>query len=124
MFWFCLVTGCDSTNPATPAPHEDETAASVEVIPEPLYIRLTGTEHRWSSRYPAMTGSTSHNDRLQGGRDLHVPVDTTVVLVLSSTDYIYTLAIPEYGVKEIAVPNLEFRMEFRPMQCGQFELIG
>ena len=57
-------------------------------------------------------------------RDVHIPVQTDVVLVLRSEDYVYTLALPQFGLKEIAVPTLEFRLDFRPPDAGRFPLLG
>lgn len=103
--WLCLplLLGCHAPQP----------------IPQPLFIHLTGTEHQWHAEYLGSNG-----DRILVGPDLHVPVGYPVVFVLQSTDYIYTMAIPEFGLKEIAVPELEFRMSLRPMRSGVFPLIG
>lgn len=124
LFWMCLASGCESRLPESIADQNDAAVAAVGVIIEPLCIQLTGTNHRWQVTYPALKGVPSAIDLLRAGRDLHVPVDTSVVLILKSTDFIYTLAIPEFGLKEIAVPDLEFRMTFRPMQVGHYPLIG
>lgn len=56
--------------------------------------------------------------------DVHVPLQTDVVFVLNSKDYVYTLAIPQCGLKEIAVPELEFRMKFNLANAGKFDLVG
>lgn len=58
------------------------------------------------------------------GLQLHVPVARPIVLILNSTDYVYTLELPDWKIKEIAVPKLEFRMEFRADDTGRFELVG
>jgi heme/copper-type cytochrome/quinol oxidase subunit 2 len=98
-----------------------ETATS---IPDPFVIELTGTEHRWQARYPEIGGAVAVVRDLQNGPNFPVPCDTDVVLVLKSTDFIYTLAIPELGLKQVAVPDLEFRMSFRPIRGGRYSLIG
>jgi cytochrome c oxidase subunit 2 len=94
---------------------------ATEAIPDPFHIQLTGTEHRWRVSYPGMGAAA---DRLSRGPDLHLPVDANVVIVLKSTDYIYTVSIPDLGLKEIAVPDLEFRLEFRSTKVGVYDLIG
>ncbi|MEO8268220.1 MAG: hypothetical protein ABI557_00790 [Aureliella sp.] len=88
-------------------------------IPQPLYIHLTGTEHQWQAEYSSRSG-----DRILVGSDLHVAEGYPVVFILNSTDYIYTMAIPEFELKEIAVPKLEFRMALIPMRSGVFPLVG
>jgi heme/copper-type cytochrome/quinol oxidase subunit 2 len=105
----CVVWRHESSNQAT--------------ISEPVCIELTGAEHRWRIKYP--TGlSRAETDLLQAGNDLHVPVGVQVVLILKSTDFIYTLAIPDFDLKEIAVPELEFRMTLCPTHTGEYPLIG
>jgi heme/copper-type cytochrome/quinol oxidase subunit 2 len=88
-------------------------------------IEITGSKKRWHVRYPDFSGRLrADDDRVLRVRNIHVPLKTRCVLVLKSTDYVYTFAIPEHGLKEIAVPNLEFRMEFYSDKPGKFELIG
>lgn len=121
--FLCLAGGCHSQSLATRSDQEEQ-AAAVASIPDPLFIQLTGTEHQWRAAYPMIDGALPAIDERQAGYQLHVPLDTEVVLILKSMDYIYTLAIPELGLKEIAVPDLEFRMTFRPTSAGQYPLIG
>src|SRR4029077_9337405 len=80
--------------------------------------------YRWHVRYPGEDGRLVTEGAALTLRDVHVPVQTKVILVLKSTDFVYTLALPQFGLKEIAVPDLEFRMEFRSTVAGRFELIG
>lgn len=119
----CLAGGCPSQNDSTRHVQENATVA-ITSIPNPLVIQLTGTEHRWRAEYPKIGGVIPVIGELQGEGPLHLPLDTEVVLILKSTDYIYALAIPELGLKEIAVPDLEFRMTFQPTSIGQHSLIG
>ncbi len=121
--FLCLAGGCQSQS-GTTRPDQEDGASTEASIPDPLVIQLTGTEHQWRAAYPMIDGALPAIDELQAGYLLHVPLDTEVVLILKSTDYIYTLAIPELGLKEIAIPDLEFRMTFRPTSVGQYPLIG
>lgn len=96
----------------------------VTKIQEPYHIEVTGHNYRWHVRYPNSTGRIETEKDALAVRDIHVPLETEVVLVLKSTDYVYVLSLPEFGKKEIAVPTLEFRMQFRPETTGQFALLG
>jgi cytochrome c oxidase subunit 2 len=93
-------------------------------VPVPFCVELTGNNFAWDVRYPDAEGQQAAGRLVPNGRDVHVPLDTPVVLILRSTDYVYTLEIPEYGLKQIAVPELEFRVEFRPGAVGRLELLG
>lgn len=102
LLWLALL-GCQATQP----------------MPHLKCIYLTGVEHRWQAEYELQNG-----ERLSVGPDLHVPVGCTFVFVLTSQDFIYTMAIPDLGVKEIAVPELEFRVPMEPTHRGKFALVG
>ena len=93
-------------------------------IREPYCIEITGSDYRWHVRYPDGDGQIAEQGSGPIVRDIHVPCQTDVVFVLTSNDYVYTLALPQYGLKEIAVPKLEFRMEFHPLVAGRFPLEG
>jgi heme/copper-type cytochrome/quinol oxidase subunit 2 len=86
-------------------------------------IEVTGSNNLWQVRYPAPADGRLAK-HVHDVRNIHVPLGTQVILALSSQDYVYTLAIPDYGLKEIAVPEHEFRMEFRPRAAGRLELVG
>jgi heme/copper-type cytochrome/quinol oxidase subunit 2 len=104
-----------------------EAACSTEdepTIVEPYRIEITGTRGRWHVRYPGCGSDSRRNDGSQPAHDIHVPQNADIVLILNSADYIYTLKVPEFGVKQIAVPDLEFRAEFRSDREGTFELTG
>ena len=91
---------------------------------EPYGIEITGNENRWHVRYPGSDGRLAELGDGSIARDVHIPAQTDVVFVLKSDDYVYTLALPKYGLKEIAVPKLEFRMEFHSPDAGRFPLLG
>ncbi len=92
-------------------------------VREPYQIEITGSKDRWRVRYPGVDGKNAIELSLNPW-DVHVPLQKDVVFVLNSTDYVYTLTIPQYGLKEIAVPELEFRMKFHPLDAGSFEMVG
>src|SRR5712691_5233054 len=79
--FLCLAGGCHSHGMAT-RPDQEDGAAGVASIPEPLFIQLTGTEHQWRAAYPIFNGAFPAIDELQAGRQLHVPLDTQVALIL------------------------------------------
>ena len=93
-------------------------------IREPLSIEMTGSHYRWQIRYPGADNPLLINDDVLTERHVHVPVGTNIRIVLKSDDYVYVLSFPEFGLKEIAVPSLEFCLTFRPTVLGQFALDG
>ena len=126
---FCPVlalfaVGCgDAARPDAQA-KVPEASEVIFQIQEPYQIEITGSKDRWHVRYPGADGRAATSGDTLVVRNIHVPQETKIVLVLKSTDYIYTLSLPQFHLKEIAVPDLEFRVEFCPPQAGRFELVG
>ena len=124
-----LFNGCfDGSFSQSQVPVGHENNASVEgnpvQIPEPYTIEITGTDYRWRVRYPGIDGLLATNDDVIRFRDVHIPTETNVELVLKSADFVYGLALPEFQKREIAVPNLEFRVCLRPTVSGTYALNG
>ena len=64
------------------------------------------------------------DDDVRAVRHLHAPRGARLRLELTSTDFLYTLAFPHVGKKEIAVPDLTFHLEFDVTETGVFEMRG
>jgi cytochrome c oxidase subunit II len=79
---------------------------------EPLRIDATGQQWLWRYAYP--NGAFSYYE-------LVVPVDTTVVLDLLSTDVVHTWFVPELAGKFDAVPGKLNRVFFRADEEGVYE---
>jgi cytochrome c oxidase subunit II len=78
----------------------------------PLEIEATGQQWLWRYDYP--NGSFSYYK-------LVVPVDTTVSLVLLSTDVVHTWFVPELAGKRDAVPGKHNQVVFRADEEGTFD---
>ena len=111
----------NSDSHATPLSSSPSAAA---VIHEPYCIEVTGHEYRWQVRYPSADGLLARDGDWLTVRNVHVPQGTDVVLVLRSLDYVYVLELPQFGLKELAIPTLEFRLSFHTKETGQFVLQG
>jgi cytochrome c oxidase subunit 2 len=79
----------------------------------PYEIMVTGRKWSWSFTYS--NGVTD--------RDLHVPLDTDVRLVMSSDDVIHSLFIPAFRVKFDLVPGRITKLWFKATQEGQYPLL-
>lgn len=95
-------------------------APRVEVIK----IEMTGHDFKWQSHSSGGDGRLGTADDVRAAHVLHVPPDADVEIVLKSMEYIYTLAVPQAKIKEIAVPDLTFRLQFKADQVGTFVLPG
>jgi cytochrome c oxidase subunit 2 len=79
---------------------------------EPLKIEATGQQWLWRYDYP--------NEAFSYYK-LVVPVDTTVVLDLVSTDVIHTWFVPDLAGKRDAVPGKHNQVVFRADEEGVFD---
>ena len=78
---------------------------------EPLTIQVSGQQWLWRYEYP--DGTFSYYD-------LVVPVDTTVVLVLDSTDVVHRWGVPALGGRFDAVPGRANTTWFKAEEEGEF----
>lgn len=91
---------------------------------EDYVIDITGSDNRWQVRYPGAPQTIDSVGEEMARLELHVPEQRSIVLRLHSTDYVYTLELPHWELKEIAVPRLEFELRFRTSDRGRFDLVG
>ncbi len=89
-----------------------------------MRVRMTGEQFRWHIRYPGADGRLDTRDDVVTLRDLHLPSDTATVISLESRDYLYTLELPQLGLKQIAVPDLRFELRIDPAPEGSSDLLG
>lgn len=89
-----------------------------------MTVEITGHDYKWIVRYPGEDGKLETPDDVFGRQDLHVPVGVETTVLLKSRDYVYTFALPDMNCREIAVPDLEFTLRFKPDAAGTYELVG
>lgn len=76
-------------------------------------IYVTGKQWMWKLQHP--NGRREINE-------LHVPVDTDVVLNLTSEDVIHSFFVPVFRTKKDAVPGRYNRMWFKATKTGKFHI--
>ena len=89
-----------------------------------LIVQITGQDFDWHICYRGPDGEFGTADDVVTTQNLHLPEKTKIQLRLQSWDYLYTLALPHLGLKEIAVPDLTFCLDFRTESAGAFPLVG
>ncbi len=77
-----------------------------------IVVEVTGEEFNWYFRYPGPDGEFGTGDDRHSVQDLYLPANARVDLNLKSNDYVYTFALPDLDLQEIAVPGLDFGLEF------------
>ncbi len=83
--------------------------------PKPLRVDVVGSQWSWRFDYPDY-GIIS--------TDLMLPVDKQALLTLSSTDVIHSFWVPEFRVKQDALPGDDFERELRvtPNLIGDYKV--
>ncbi len=79
----------------------------------PQRVQVTGKKWSWWFDHDAGKGS----------KELHVLLGRPVELVLASTDVIHSLYVPEFRLKQDAVPGRFTRMVFTPTRAGTYPVL-
>ena len=98
-----------------------EPEASVE-IPDPLEIKVVGREFYWHFLYPGPDQLLGTDDDFSVSKDLYVPVGYTMKLLITSDDYIYFFRVPDFDLREVAIPDLTHEIQFFPDHGGVSKL--
>jgi len=109
--------GCDRPDQASGA------AASLR-FPDPYPIEMTGRNFEWHIRYPGSDGQLGTRDDLYAVRNPHVPAEARLHITLKSHDYLYSFGLPQFNLKQIAVPDLEFDLELNASAPREIEFKG
>ena len=106
--WFSLRNGADSRNGLEGAP---------------LRIEARGSDRDLNFSYLGPDGTLDTADDIKSTGEMNLPVGAEVVIDLRSNDFIYVFSCPGLGLKEIAVPDLEFSISFTAERPGEFNLL-
>lgn len=93
-------------------------------LPANLLIEITGNDFEWHVRYAGLDETLGTDDDYFTRRDIALVAGVDTTIHLKSRDYLYSFALPHLGLKEIAVPDLEFSLHFAPEETGEFILKG
>ncbi len=89
-----------------------------------IVVEVTGDEFNWYFRYPGPDGELGTDDDRHSVQDLYLPANARVDLNLNSNDYVYTFALPDLELQEIAVPDLDFGLQFSTQDETTLQLLG
>jgi cytochrome c oxidase subunit 2 len=73
-------------------------------------VQVSGEQWLWHFTYPS--GATS--------KELHIPVDQRVHLVITSTDVIHSFWVPAFGIKQDAVPGRQTQVYLTATEVGTY----
>jgi cytochrome c oxidase subunit 2 len=89
---------------------------------EALEIHITGEQFAWNIRYAGPDDKFDTPDDIVTLNQLHFPVGKPVVATLTSKDVIHSFFLPEFRVKQDAVPGMRTRIWFEGNRVGNWEI--
>ncbi|MBI4343560.1 MAG: cytochrome c oxidase subunit II [Candidatus Omnitrophica bacterium] len=87
-----------------------------------LQVEVTGEQFAWNIRYPGQDGRLNTADDLLTINQMHLPVRQTVLIHLKSKDVIHSFFVPQFRVKQDAVPGMTTRLWVSATKTGQYEI--
>lgn len=115
-------------------------------MPDPkdaLVVEVTAEQFGWNIRYPGPDGKFGRTkpelvhfsnplgldrtdpaaaDDIVVANEMHLPVNAKVLIKLRSKDVVHDLFVPEFRLKQDAVPGLETPMWVEPNRIGHYEM--
>jgi len=88
----------------------------------PVVIEVVAQQWAWNVRYPGSDGKFNTQDDVVTLNDIHVPVGRPVMLKLQSKDVIHSFYLPNFRIKQDAVPGTTTKMWFQATQAGIAEI--
>ncbi|MGH7546931.1 MAG: cytochrome c oxidase subunit II [Gemmatimonadales bacterium] len=94
-----------------------------ESVPAGAYpIGVHAKQFEWQITYPGPDGQLGTADDFTVRNQLHVPVERPIVTHLSAEDVIHSFFIPEFRLKQDAVPGMDIRVWFEATKADSLEL--
>jgi len=108
-----------------------------------VLIEVTGQQFAWNVRYPGKDGVLGKTDHLQASQDnpiglvkddpaakddllllnqIYLPKDRPVRIQVRSMDVIHSFFLPNFRVKQDAMPGMTIDIWFTPTETGDFEI--
>lgn len=80
---------------------------------EELLVEVTGFQFGWRFDYPQHGVSSS---------DLYLPVGRQILFKITSTDVIHSFWVPEFRIKQDAVPGMWTELRVTPTETGDYRI--
>jgi len=94
----------------------------VEQQADTLRIEINAHQWAWDFRYGGPDGKFNTQDDIVGMHELRVPVDTPILVHLASTDVIHNFYLPNFRIKQDAMPGMVNKMWFQSKETGEFDI--
>ena len=92
------------------------------VPPNAIPYGVHGKQFEWEVSYAGADGKLGTEDDFTVRNQLHIPVNQPVAVELTSEDVIHSFFVPEFRVKQDAVPGMHITAWFQATKTGEFEI--
>ena len=87
-----------------------------------MQVEVTAEQFAWNIRYAGPDGKLGTADDILTLNQFHFPVGKKVVVTLHSKDVIHSFFLPEFRVKQDAVPGMTTKVWFDSARVGNWEI--
>lgn len=92
------------------------------VPPNAIQMGVHAKQFEWEVSYAGADGKLGTPDDFTVRNQLHIPVDQPVAVQLTAEDVIHSFFVPEFRVKQDAVPGMNITAWFQATKTGEFEI--
>jgi cytochrome c oxidase subunit 2 len=100
----------------------DEIRDPDRIPPDSFPINVMASQFEWNATYAGADGQFGTSDDFVSRNLLHIPVDRPVVVYLEAEDVIHSFFLPDFRVKQDAVPGMMIPVWFQATRTGEFTL--
>jgi cytochrome c oxidase subunit 2 len=90
--------------------------------PSDFEIQVEAKQFNWEIAYPGPDGKLDTPDDVHMDNDFHVPVNKVVRVRLKSKDVIHSFFVPNFRLKQDAVPGHSIPVWFKATKPGKYEV--
>ena len=87
-----------------------------------MQLVVTAKQFEWNVTYPGADGRIGTADDFDVRNQLHIPVNQAVRVNLRAEDVIHSFFLPEFRLKQDAIPGKEIPVWFEATRTGEFTL--
>jgi len=92
-------------------------------VPADAYhVGVMGKQFEWLMTYPGTDGKLGTDDDFTVRNQLHVTVNQPIAVELTAEDVIHSFFVPEFRVKQDAVPGMHIIAWFQATKTGEYEI--
>ena len=92
-------------------------------FPKPdLQLLVTAKQFEWNVTYPGPDGQLNTGDDFVKRNRMDLPVGRNIVVTLQSEDVIHSFFVPQFRVKQDAVPGMQIPVWFNVTRPGEYVL--